>query len=264
MSKNWSLPERKLIAELCVGMARNMSGVLTSAKDGYYWHMATACFEQGCIMLWKLDVAVGATQSGESDIQFVEDISKKVKPSSYKFLSSDQIRKKVLESLYPVCPSTEEIISSYLGVVCDYGATELLLPTTREEFKPQKMYLKELDALANMGYLERRDSNFIWTDKITPAMEANYFWNESGSNNDDVQKKDITQECIRLLDQTPKHTKLVLAKEAKQLSQLKFMLLLHDQFDGLFMSKNPDGTKRLDVSDTRLVFEIQEHLCKTW
>ncbi|MFK7814934.1 MAG: hypothetical protein AB8B92_01220 [Gammaproteobacteria bacterium] len=262
MSQNWSLPERKLVSELCVGMARNMSDVLTIAEGEYYWHMATSCFEKGCNILWKLGVAVGATESGEADITFQEEIAEQVFPSRYKFLSPNEIRSKILDGVYPASlTTTEEIISSYLGVVCDYGPNELLLSASRAEFKPQEVYLKEIDALVNMGYLERHGSNVMWTDKISIAMKNNYFWDEGGSSSD-LQQENIEQECIRLLDQIPEHTKLVLAKEAKQLSQLKFMLLLHDQFNGLFMSKNPDGSKRSDISNPQLVFAIQDYLRK--
>ena len=114
--------------------------------------------------------------------------------------------------------------------------------------------------MARLDYVERRGMEVVWTDKIAPAMRAAYLWTDDGQSSQAVEEAAFATECSDLLAQTPEITKRRLALEAARLSELDFVLLLRDQFDGLYLKTNPDGSLRAQTTDVRVVKAVYRAL----
>lgn len=247
MAKVLSLPERHLITELAVGLARRLNEILEPAGNGdqrgpgYVWHSYTSDLENGCDVLSRLNVAHAA-------------------PPCFKFFAPDRIREALSGEISETSPSLDEVLTTYLSVVCEYGAAGSCLSSKRAPFIPQEELAREIDALVRLGYLERLGDAVLWADKIAPEMRQASLWQEDGQSNRSVTDANLAAECEAALDSTPEHTKLLLAREAMRMSELDFAILLKDRFDGLFWSKNPDGTARPRPGDVRLVKAVYRSL----
>lgn len=249
--RNWSLPERHLVAELAVGLARRLFSILDGQEiiypePGYVWHIATSDFEDGCDVLWHLDAAVAAYAPGQGRMNLtVRDTrTEKGWPPYFKFFTATEIREKILNDTPPDAPPLDEILSAYLGVMCNYGRSGTALSSEREPFVPPRQYGREIDALERLGYLERLGDEVLWTDRIAPAMHRRLIWNASSQSIAKEMAGLLASECNSILAQTPDFTRRLLEQEAKRLSELDFVLLLRDRFEGLYLSKNPDGSLR--------------------
>jgi hypothetical protein len=251
-NKNWTLPEKQLVAEIAVGLARSMFSILDGQdhiiypEPGYVWHMATSDFEDGCSVLWHLDVAVAAYAQGQgrTNITARDDRTEKGWPPYFKFFTPEDIRERILHDLPATAPSLVEILSAYLGVMCNYGRSDTALSSEREPFIPPHQYVREIEALARVGYLERTGGTVVWTERIAPAMHQRLLWNDCSRPIMATETDRLASECAEVLAQTPELTRRLLTKEAKRLSELDFAALLRDRFEGLYWSRNPDGTQR--------------------
>ena len=246
--ETWTLPERHLVTELAVGMARRLEQTLGPASEGadppgYLWHMAQSAFEYACDVLWRLDAARAA--DAERSELTIRDVDANDFPAVFRPLPADEIRA-VLARDPPAdparrarpLPSLDEVIGAYIGLVSEYGPDmSSLLSTGRKPFIPPGECAREIDALERLGYVVRDGSAVRWTDKMAPAMKAENLWQA-----DDAAEEET--ELAAALAATPEHTRRVLAAEAKRLSELEFMGVLMDRFDGLYRTTNPDGTPR--------------------
>ena len=268
MTEDWTLPERYLSIELAIGIARRLTTILSPSSEefserigsGYLWHMHTSDFTRGCHILWKLEVAYAAygSESHRKGFTFTNVIYEKAEPPYFSFLNLEEIRKKLNEGFPKTAPNLEEIIGAYIAIVCNYGPMDALLSTNREPFYPQKEYIREVSALKKVGYLKEIDSKVIWTEKIAPIMQQAHLWERDGRSSEAVRKELISEKSDSLLKDTPEMTIRILRREAKHSSELDFVVLLRDQFDGLFIRKNPGGTERTGQSDPLDILAIKE------
>jgi len=267
-----TLPERLLVAELTIGVARRLHAILGPKANGAYkesdvvFHGFASDFEDCCDVLWRLGVA-RASDGELTNLTFqafknLDPAGRKTKmgPTLFSFLEPEDIRNALFSELLETSPKIDELLSSYLRIACGYDLDGSILSTKREPFVPQNEFKSEIDALERSGYVERLGPAMIWTDKIAPAMQAAYFWNADVQSLAAVNEVNHTAECLAALDLTPEHTKRLLEIEAKRLSELDFAKLLRDRFDGLFWSKNPDGSARPSPSNATLVKSVYRTL----
>lgn len=258
----WFLPERQLVAELSVGLARRLNSILSSKNDGkwmtqegYVHHLYTSDFENGCNVLWRLDVARAACgcEEDRKELSFGTVVEEKIWPPYFRFYSEAAIRKRLAAEIPSTAPPLDEILPAYLSVACDYGPSGSSLSSRREPFIPQREYLNEINLLAHCGYMGHLGEGVLWTDQIGPAMQSAYLWERDNQSSETVAEAKLKKECLAALELTPEPTKRALAKEALRLSELDFAILLRDKFDGLYWGKNPDGTPRPDPGDIRFL-----------
>lgn len=262
MTLVWTLPERMLVAELCVGIARRLNEILGQSEQGYVWHQATSDFEHGCSLLWRMGVAVGEFD-GQADVRYqsqglpahLEPI-----PAHYKFSAPAEIRDVVITGRLPIePPSVLEVLKCYVSVACDYGGGPIL-SAHRKPFFPPDIYALEIQALKRSGYVNRLGSAVVWTDAMAPAME--HCWGDSGQSLAETAEIAMTADAQTALRQTPEHTARVLANAVSDMSELDFAELLLNRFDGLFWTKNPDGSLRASQGDVSLLKAVYRELRK--
>ena len=243
----WTLPVRRLITELSVGLARIMWERLGNGDDappGYIWHGATHAYEDACAVLDALGVASSADDrepNHRGNAPGTKNSGKRF-PLYFKFFSEPDVRAVVMDGTPKFYVPLNEVLSAYIGVACGYGTDESRLCSGRSPFTPQAQFKREIDALIDHGYLERTVSEMIWTDKIAEAMQENHIWENDGTPKIDVIEAATAMECQRALDLTPEHTKRALSNHVRQMSELEFVSLLARQFDGLYWTRYPDGT----------------------
>jgi hypothetical protein len=266
MTLEWSLPERHLMAELAVGIARRLNDILGPAGEGdhvgpgYVHHLGSSAFEYGCSVLWRLGLAYGAygPEPDRKDLTVQTIADAKRQPYYFRFLSPHEIRRALLEN--PIDPSVpiDWVLTGYLGVACDYKPPTL--PSERIPFVPALEYLREIDALANLGFVDHVPPQASWTDKVSIAMQSAFLWNADGQSTVTIARNGLREECDAVLNSMPEFTKRRLAQEAKRLSELDFVMLLRDNYDGLYFKKNPDGTPRERSGNVELLKAIYRAL----
>lgn len=260
MQQESTLPERHLIAELAVGLARRMFSILDGQdhiiypEPGYVWHMATSDFEDGCNVLWHLDAAVAAYASGQGpkNLTVRDNRTEKGWPPYFKFLTANEIRLRILSGPPKKAPDLDEILSAYLGVMCNYGRSDTALSSEREPFVAPRQYEREIEALERLGYVERRRESIIWTDRIAPAMRNRQLWgSEDLPINLEANLRLIiaTQALSRLSDAD----RSAAEKKANHMTKEEFALFSQLEFDELWF-RNPDG-RRKSVRDADALIE---------
>ncbi|MEP2101223.1 MAG: hypothetical protein ABJP02_07665 [Parasphingorhabdus sp.] len=85
------------------------------------------------------------------------------------------------------------LIEAFIGLACGYG--DALLPDVRGWFHPPVQYVQSMKWFARTGYAERKESEFRWTEKIAPAMQANYYWKQENQNLSEIGDKDLQKEA---------------------------------------------------------------------
>lgn len=66
------------------------------------------------------------------------------------------------------------VIECFVGLACDVGE----MSDERAAFVPPACFRDAMQALSRAGYADRTGDGYRWTDKIGPAMQANYLWDE--------------------------------------------------------------------------------------
>jgi hypothetical protein len=252
---SWTLPERHLVGEIAVGIARRLAGILEPADrmpPGYFFHMYTSDFEGGCDVLWRL----GAARAGygpepeRCEMSPGTIVYEKAWPPFFRLLQPAEIREMFSGDTPapPVWPKREgrhvvhaptphDVLCAYLRVACDFGFDRL--PSGRSPFEVPLAFAREIEALERAGYVARISHRGQWAEKISPAMQAAGLWREDGQSNEDIGEAALAAEIKAALGATPEHTLRVLAQEARRLSELDFVKLIKERFDGLYWTRNP-------------------------
>lgn len=261
------LPERHLITELAVGIARRLGLILPPADhegSAYRSHLYSSHFETGCSVLWTLGVARAAygSKPEQQELTYPTDYPDRIFPPFFRFSSPSEIRDVMAGAPPASPPSLDNVLPAYIQLASDYGPDEgPWLSTRREPFIPSAEFDREIDALERLGYIERLGFEVRWTDKMAPTMQKAYLWQPDGRSSAEVAEAELEAVCAALIELTPEHTKLLLARDAKRLSEFDFWLLLRDRFDGLCVSRNPDGTpRRFDIIVVRGVYQLLRSL----
>lgn len=140
------------------------------------------------------------------------------------------------------------MLSAYIGMVCEYGPEDRRLSPEREPFYAPAQCRLEIEALERLGYIEAQGQEACWTDKIAPAMQAAWLWDEMGRSRQAVEEERLAKESAAALAAVSAFTRWRLRRAARRKSELDFAILLRDRFGGLFWTKNPDGSRRPDSS----------------
>lgn len=177
----WTLPQRHLVTELAVGIARRLHAILTTQgapEPGYLHHYYTTHFENGCDVLWRLGVAVAAYSSepGRKELAYGTVTNEKVWPPYFRPFDAKAIRTALAGVVPAAAPPLQEVIEVYISLACDYGPTGSTLSARREPVTPQPEYTREVEALIRFGYAEKRGDAVRWTEKIAPAMRYALLW----------------------------------------------------------------------------------------
>ena len=247
MSSVWALPERYLVTELAVGIARRLASILGDGDHvgpGYVHHIYMSAFETACSVLWRLGVAHAAygPEPGRNGLPLhTPPFSEGIFPPFFKFLAPSEIREALAGDPPTSSPSLHEIICAYLGVACDYGVSESQLSSRREPFVPPEEYIREIDALEHSGYVDRHGSAVLWTDRISPAMREIYAWTADGQSQAEVAEVAFATSVAAALDETPEVAKRVLALEARHLTELEFWAFARNRYPELSWVNNPLG-----------------------
>ena len=267
-TRPWTLPERKLAVEIAVGLAKRLSSVLHNDEvaehigPGYVWHMCQSDFERGCDALWKLGAAVAAfgPQEDQKELAFPVADNEHGFPGGFRFFSADKIRKALSGKTPSAAPHLDTLLEVFIRVACNYGASEVLLSSRREPFVPHAEYAHIIEALERTGHIRRSGSTVEWMEKIAPVMQQAREWNADSQSCAAIHEENLFTECRAALDATPEMTRKLLAREAKQNSELGFVMILRDRFDGLYVKKGPDGTDWSKPYDIRLIKAIYKAL----
>jgi hypothetical protein len=209
-------------------------------------------------VLWSLGVAEAA-YGGDEPLQHLEYsdavpaiINLRGFPGYFRVLSPDDIRIALEKGLPETSPSLDEMLSAYIGMVCEYGPEDRRLSPEREPFYPPAQCWLEIETLERLGYIETQGREACWTDKITPAMRAAWLWDETGRSRQAVEEERLAKETAAALAAVPAFTRWRLRRAARRKSELDFATFLRDRFNGLCWTKNPDGRLRPDSSVTLL------------
>ena len=91
--------------------------------DGYLSHHNLSTFVTGCDVLSGMDVALAAYggEPARRELTLESFADEKIWPQYYKFLSAQEIRARLKDGAPATSPSTVEILSAYLSVMCDLG-----------------------------------------------------------------------------------------------------------------------------------------------
>lgn len=259
MSEGLSAPEKQLMVELAVGLAQRMPAIKGGPGAGYpepeyFWHYAASHLETACSVLWGLGVAEAA-YGGDEPLQHLEYAEAvpaitnlKGFPPNFRVLSPHDIRIALEKGLPETSPSLDEMLSAYIGLVCEYGPEDRRLEPDRGPFYPPAQCRLEIEALERLGYIETNGQEARWTDKIAPAMQAAWLWDEEGRSRQAVEEERIARESATALAAISGFTRWRLRRAARRKSELDFAVFLRDRCGGLFLSKNADGSRRLDSS----------------
>jgi hypothetical protein len=90
------------------------------------------------------------------------------------------------------------------------------LPCTRHQFEMPPKYRHIADVLKENGYLTCNADLWQWTDRILPAMAANYLWSSEGECFDDTERAEISAIAERILTHLPLHLRATLSDYGKR------------------------------------------------
>lgn len=269
MTPVWTESEQRLITGLAVGMGRMLSDLPASGigQRGYVWDMACSEFESGCFALWNLGVALTATKDRKN---ISRDVASKlgIPAGSFKFLPEGDIRRILSRGPNTRSPLTEEIIEAYLDAAHSLGSLAPSRSTTRDSssrylgcgdvFQPHPVYEHEFGALIDTGYMEQCEGGVVcWSEKITPHMCNCYLWQRPSSYMDFEAVEALSKEALSLV---PEEKRNRLHELASKHQERDFILILKQQFGGLFITHDPDGTPRPWPGDLRLARLVRYQL----
>ena len=140
-------------------------------EDGYrfpnatrpiYCHLATSTFEAVARDLWRLGILRPLDQKGDWAFHFVFDCE----------ISRSNI---LAERNWPHGPTLFELLVTFINLFGDFG-TQYWGFSTKPNilFGTNSRITPTLEALVTLGYLEKTDGGYLWTELIAPIMYASY------------------------------------------------------------------------------------------
>ena len=193
---------RALATELAIGIAARLEHILgvgePDAPDGHVYHSYTTVFEEGCAVLWRMGLAEPFPQ--QKDTNF----------APYFALASEADIRARLALDAAEGADLSDLVTSYIGLACDYGRT--WLPSTRDPFEPPDWALAALEALCAAGYLDRDGTRLRWSDKIGPAMVRWRFWTEGWADVQALEDARLEEEAALAARDMPEFVRDAFAK----------------------------------------------------
>lgn len=239
-------PDRFLVTELAVGIARRLEGILdpeggAHIGPGYVHHIYMSHFEDGCSVLWRLGVAIAAWPGEPSwkGLSAQAEWPNRIFPPFFKLLAPSEIRETLTAGLPPSSPSLHEVLCAYLALVCDY--IEPQLSSRREPFVAAEECAREIEALQESGYLERCGAAVRWTDRVAAGMQENYLWQADGRSMAEIVEAGHAAQLAAAMAEMPEPVRRVLSQEAMHRSELEFLTFAKQQHPTLSWVRNPYG-----------------------
>jgi hypothetical protein len=172
------LTQKGLVAELAVAISQFMQVALPhdTDKDGFVFHSYQAPFDQNCYILAELGVAYCILNSPPAELV---QAGRGVGPSAFKFISPSETRSIIMDIELINSSVVFRLLESYIRSMEDYGWLGSHLSVGREPFEPAPIFIPQIDALVECGYLTRVGTMIIWTDLVAPVMQSAGFWDAS-------------------------------------------------------------------------------------
>lgn len=260
-------PDLRFMAYIAAGISRHLQQFNSCDEALTLRFTGAECrsFGRAGNCLWRLGCAVGDAGPGRDTLAYADFIGGQDYIRAFRLLDGPEILETVGigRPLPPAAPHKSELLESYMELTTGWG--DPVLPTTRHPFDFAERFLPEIEALATAGYIERQGHRAIWTDKIAPVMFDIYEWDrETGEAIGDAPDS-IKPAAERLLAETSDLTRARLQKLARETGPMSFELRLEREHDGLFFTKNPDGTERNNFDNrifNRLVVQAVYPLLK--
>jgi len=129
-------------------------------SEPVYYHYSDSTFEGVADCLWRLNILRPLDQTGEWAYNFVLDCE-----------PSDACR--VAISNRKSGPPFGELLYTIVNLFGDYGTEYWGFSTQRGvPFGKDGRLAPMLDALVPLGYLEKSETGYVWTERIVPIMYA--------------------------------------------------------------------------------------------
>ncbi len=77
-------------------------------------------------------------------------------------------------------PPIDDVVEAWIAIACAHHGQ---VPDSRCEFAANADMKPVMVQLAEAGYASKYKGQFVWTNKIAPAMRANCLWNEKNQCN---------------------------------------------------------------------------------
>ena len=194
-------PERVLIAELAVGIARKCEAFMRAMGDfnnppGFLFHQFSKPHRRGCELLASLGAAEELYYNNQLYYRIASEAEiRKNVPGA----APDESVLKYFDGRHPR-DFFGRLLHTYVELACAHGATEVVLPDTRKAFVAQPEYAREIDALASCGYLTINGPRVKWANKIARAMLDNSLWEEDGRSRRDIHNAEFAPVATAFLD----------------------------------------------------------------
>ena len=198
-----------LLSSLAIGIARRLTSAcaMNSAQSptGYIYHTHATAFENGCWVLWTLDVALAATDQ-QSELTFAEfsraqTVKPEPFPAYFRPMDDTSIAQRIEAGIPADASSLDDAIEAYLGLATDFGPpeyTHLATPRKKSFLLQYGDHERPLLAFAETGHVVKESSRFRWTDKIAPNMIARWLWDETDFGLSEVDLSKASREAKRM------------------------------------------------------------------
>ena len=247
MKNEYTLAERQLIVELSVGITRRLTEALKLSNPdlpGYIFHGFEAVLENSFSILWSLKIATAPEgQNTFSHENF--DASKKAVPANIKCFSEVSIRNSLNQTLPYFSDLIPELLSNYISLACVCGSENSMLSHSKKAFTPQEEYKSEIRELLRSGYLTKVGHAVRWTERIAQIMQRAYLWNNETQVYEELNGHKASQNSIAAIHSTPKLVQKRIARDSRGMSELEFVSLLRDKYDGLYIRKDTVSIRAL-------------------
>lgn len=145
------------------GWARGWDFKFPGITKPVYHHLSDSTFESVANCLWKLKVFRALDEENGGAANFVIDCE-----------LEDAFR--IAIANHDIGPSFKELLYTRIYLFGDYGTQYWGFSTRRNlAFGKDGQLTSVLDALVPLGYAERTEAGYIWTERVAPIMrEAGY------------------------------------------------------------------------------------------
>jgi hypothetical protein len=142
------------------GWARGWDFKFPGVSEPIYCHLSDSTFEGVADCLWKLKIFRALDEKGDWASHFVLDCQ-----------PNDAYRVAIANREFG--PPFEELLCTLIYLFGDYGAEYWGFSTRRGiPFGKDGRLAPMLTALVPLGYLEKSEAGYVWTDRIEPIMCA--------------------------------------------------------------------------------------------
>ncbi|MEL7063528.1 MAG: hypothetical protein AAFP00_07290 [Bacteroidota bacterium] len=235
MSQDWTPELRRLFAELLVGLSRHTKVAWWGAMDNGFYAGTVIGAHQSVINLFKAtgltydtpdeDIDLDAVRRGEQPRSGYPEAIEAILP-----FPDDVIRGFFENTPDLLNLSVHELLSSYFGLVCEFG--EPLLSSSTSSFSPPKEFIREMEVFVENGFARKENGEYRWTMKVHPAFMANGLWNTQGVHRDESRRKEAEEFFASHFDQKSLTVAQKICAEHGRLMAAEALDVMHEQRTG--------------------------------